>query len=92
MAASSGPVERFARFAERALSLLQRRSGTVTILLAGVCAAGSYGHAETGRPGSLVAALVEATAVIVFARVFGPVFELRSRPGQLRMSSTGESR
>ena len=91
MAASSGPVERFARFAERALSLLQRRSGTVTILLAGVCAAGSYGHAETGRPGSLVAALVEATAVVVFARVFGPVFELRYRPSSADAASGGSA-
>ena len=79
IAPGTGPVERSALLAERAVSLIRRCPGTVTALLAGLCAAGSYGHAETGRPGSLIAALVEAMAVVVFARVFGPALELTTR-------------
>jgi hypothetical protein len=77
-AARSGPVERLARLAERAVLLIQTWPGTVTALVAGVCAVGSYGQAESGRPGSLLAAVVEATAVVVFFRVFGPALGLRA--------------
>jgi hypothetical protein len=75
-----GPVERLARLAERAVTIARRWPGPVTTLLAGLCAAGSYAHAESGRPASLVAAVVEATAVVAFARVFGPTLELRAGP------------
>ena len=61
------------------MGLARSCPGPVTAMVAAVCAAGSYGHAETGRPGSLIAALVEAMAVVVFARVFGPALELTTR-------------
>ena len=67
IAASTGPIERLARLTERAVSLVQTRPGAVTALVGGLGAAGAYSHAETGRPGSLMAALVEASAVVVFA-------------------------
>src|SRR5581483_4682405 len=58
----------------------RRWPGPATALLAGFCAAGSYAHAESTRPASLLAAAVEATAVVVFARVFGPTLEWREGP------------
>ena len=80
MGGAGGAVERLARLAERAVALTRRWPGPATALLAGFCAAGSYAHAESTRPASLLAAAVEATAVVVFARVFGPTLELREGP------------
>lgn len=77
---TAGPVERLARLAEQAVAIARAWPGPVTALLAGFCAAGSYAHAETGRPGSVLAAVVEATGVVVFARIFGPRLELRAGP------------
>lgn len=63
----------------RPVSLVRTWLGTRITLLAALWAAGSYGHARAGFLGSLVAAVVEATAV-VFGRVFGPALELRAPP------------
>ena len=87
MAGAAGPVERWARLAERAVAITRRWPGPVTTLLAGLCAAGSYAHAESGRPASLLAAVVEATAVVLFARIFGPTLELRDGPPSADPSS-----
>jgi hypothetical protein len=86
-----GVVERLARLGERGVAAARAWPGPVTALVAGVCAAGSYGHAETGRAGSVLAAVVEATAVVVFARVFGPALGLRAGPPSDGASSAGAS-
>ena len=76
----AGRIERLARAAEQARTIAWASPGPVTALVAGLAAATFYAHAETSRSGSLLAAAAEATAVVVFARIFGPALELRAAP------------
>lgn len=83
----AGVVERLAGAGESLVAMVRSRPGAAATFVAGVSAWAAYAHAETSRPGSLLAAAVEAAAVVVFARVFGPALELRPGAG-----ATGSAR